>query len=59
MSDFDTEYADADRCHENLFLQSLFSLIKRSLLSATIVASCSSDISGNRETRKCTCSGFA
>ena len=53
MFDFDTEKADADLCHLNLVLLSLFSLIKRSLLSATMVARSSSDIEGDREVKKC------
>jgi hypothetical protein len=49
MSDFDTENAAADFCHEKLYFESLFLFIKRSLLSAIVVANCSSDIEGERE----------
>jgi hypothetical protein len=38
-SDFDTENAEEDSCHANAPADSLFSLINRSVLSATIVAS--------------------
>ena len=58
-SDFETENADADCCHAKFFLASLFALIKRSELSAIIVANSISEISGERETRKCICSGLA
>jgi len=59
ISALDTEKADADLCQTKLPLTSLFSLMNRSELSATIVANCSSEISGDRETKKWTCSGFA
>lgn len=59
MSDLETEKADADLCHKNLYFVNLFWLMKRSLLSAIIVANCVSEISGERDTKKCTCSGFA
>lgn len=55
-SDLETEKAAAESCHENFPMLSLFSLIKRAVLSATIVAKSSSDIEGVRYTRKWTCS---
>src|SRR3972149_10947005 len=58
-SDFETEKAAADSCQENLPALSLFSFMNLSELSATIVAKVSSDIFGERETIKCTCSGLA
>jgi len=58
-SDFETENDEADFCHVKFFLASLFSLIKRSELLAIIVAKTFSEILGERETRKCICSGLA
>lgn len=51
-SDFDTEKADADCCHSNCPLESLFSFINRPVLSETNVAKTFSDNLGERETRK-------
>jgi len=50
--DFETEKADAEFCHKNFPLTSLFSLIKSSELSATMLANFSCDIEAERETRK-------
>ena len=59
ISDFETENADADCCHLKWPLESLFWLMNFSKLSAIIVARCCSEISGERDTRIWTCSGFA
>jgi len=48
-SDLDTENAEADCCHANNPLQSLFSFINRSVLSATMLATFSSVSPGDRE----------
>ena len=58
-SDFETENAEADACHVNRPGLSLFELINPDELSATMVSRVSSDKPGEREERKCTCSGFA
>jgi hypothetical protein len=51
-SDLETENAEADSCHANIPLLSLFSLINFEELSATIVANISSEKLGDLETRK-------
>ena len=47
-SDLETENADPDSCQANLPMQRLFAFMNRSTLSATMVASDSSDILGDR-----------
>jgi hypothetical protein len=54
MCDLDIEKAEQLICHSNLPAHNLLSLMNLLLEVATISASCSSEIEGLLETRKCT-----
>jgi hypothetical protein len=58
-TNYNTENAEADCCHENFPLHNLLSLMNFIKLFAMVVAMLSSEIEGERDIKKCTCCGFA
>jgi len=58
-SDFETENADAESCHLNRVAHKLFSFMNLSELSAIDVNNDSSDVFGERDATKWTCSALA